>query len=56
MCLWEVPWCIGVDFNVTLFQSERSGGPRMRREVAAFAEFTAERGLMDLPLAGGVST
>jgi hypothetical protein len=23
MCLWEVPWCIGVDFNVTLLQSER---------------------------------
>jgi hypothetical protein len=43
------------DFNVTLFQSERSGGVR-RRAVAAFADFTTEMGLMDLPLAGGVFT
>jgi hypothetical protein len=38
------------------FQSERSGGIRRRRVVAAFADFTAEMGLMDPPLAGGVST
>ena len=56
MCLWEVPWCIGGDFNVTLFQNERSGGARRRRAVAAFADFVAEIGLMDIPLAGGVST
>jgi hypothetical protein len=56
MCLWELPWCIGGDFNVTLFHNERSSGFRKRREVAAFADFTAEMGLMDLPLAGGVAT
>ena len=56
MCLWEMPWCIGGDFNVTLFQNERSGGVQRRRAVAAFADFTAEMGLMDLPLARGVST
>jgi endonuclease/exonuclease/phosphatase family metal-dependent hydrolase len=56
MCLWELPWCIGGDFNVTLFLNERSGRVRRRRAVADFADFAAEMGLMDLPLAGGVST
>ena len=56
MCLWEIPWCLGGDFNITLFHNERSGGARRRRAVAAFADFVAEMGLMDLPLAGGVST
>jgi hypothetical protein len=56
LCLWELPCCIGGDFNVTLFHNERSGGFRRRREVATFANFTAEMGLMDLPLVGGVAT
>jgi endonuclease/exonuclease/phosphatase family metal-dependent hydrolase len=45
---------LGGDFNVTLFYNERSGGARRRRAVVAFADFTAEQGLMDLPLLGGV--
>jgi hypothetical protein len=51
-----MPWCIGEDFNVTLFHNERSGGARRRQAVAAFADFIVDQGLMDLPMSGGVST
>jgi hypothetical protein len=50
-----MPWCIGRDFIVTLFHSERSGGARMRCAATDFAEFTMDQRLMDLPLVGGVS-
>jgi exonuclease III len=56
LSLWEVPWCIGGDFNVTLFCDERLRGDPHRSAVAEFADFVAEQGLMDLPLAGGEST
>ena len=42
MSLWEMPWCIRGDFNITLYHSERSGGARRRRAMAAFANFTAK--------------
>jgi hypothetical protein len=44
------------DFNVTLFLDERSRGAAHRSAVADFADFVAEQGLMDLPMAGGGST
>jgi hypothetical protein len=42
MSLWDVLWCIGGDFNVTLYQSERLGGARMRSAVIPFDEFIVE--------------
>jgi hypothetical protein len=51
-----VPWCIGEDFNVTLFLDERSRGTAHRSAVADFADFVAEQGVMDLLMVGGGST
>jgi hypothetical protein len=56
MSLWDMPWCIGGDFNATIFHSERSGGAGLRSAALDFADFISDQGLMDLPLAGGVST
>jgi hypothetical protein len=53
LSIWDLPWCIGGDFNATIFLNERSGGAGA---VMDFVDFIADHGLMDLPLAGGVST
>jgi hypothetical protein len=49
---WEVPWCIGREFNVTCFPNERVGVTQI---TFAMWEFS-EQGLMDIPLAGGSFT
>jgi hypothetical protein len=56
LSIWAMPWCIGGDFNATIFLSERSGGAGYRRAASEFADFIVDHGLMDLPLGGGVST
>jgi hypothetical protein len=56
MSIWALPWCIGGDFNATIFLRERSGGTGFRRAASEFADFIVDHGLMDLPLGGGVST
>jgi hypothetical protein len=55
MSWWNMLWCIGGDFNVTRFPSERSGAA-CRLAMADFSDFLHEQGLLDLPLAGGFFT
>ena len=54
--LWEDPWCVGGDYNITLFQRERSRQGRITSAMRRFAQIVDEVGLMDIPLQGGVFT
>ncbi|KAG6663959.1 hypothetical protein CIPAW_02G057800 [Carya illinoinensis] len=53
---WDVPWCIGGDFNAIRFTSECFGNRRMRLAMSEFSECIFELNLVDLPLAGGLYT
>jgi hypothetical protein len=53
---WSLPWCIGGDFNVTRFSSERSGDIHLCSAMIEFSGFIANQSLLDLPLAEGSST
>ena len=48
-------WCIGGDFNVTHFPSERLGEAHFSLNME-FSDYIYELGLMDLPLVGGSFT
>ncbi|KAG6717072.1 hypothetical protein I3842_04G079200 [Carya illinoinensis] len=53
---WDLPWCIGGDFNAIRFTSECFGNRRMRPAMSEFSECIFELNLVDLPLAGGLYT
>ena len=53
---WGVPWCIGGDFNVVRFPSEKLRAGRNTRAMQDFSDFIFELGLVDLPLLEGQFT
>jgi hypothetical protein len=56
MSWWEVPWCIGGDFNIIRYLSERLGAVRYSTTMGEFSSFIFYRSLMDIPLVGGQYT
>ena len=52
MVVWEVPWCIGGDFNIVHFPSEHSSDSNLSTSMMDFLDIISEQGLADIPLAG----
>lgn len=50
MCWWEKPWCIGGNFNVIRYLSERLGDTCLSPAMRKFSYFIFELGLMDILL------
>jgi hypothetical protein len=55
MSWWNMPWCIGGDFDVSHFPIKRSR-VACRLAMSGFFDFLHEQGLLDLPFAGGLFT
>ncbi|XP_042942615.1 uncharacterized protein LOC122276776 [Carya illinoinensis] len=53
---WDLPWCIGGDFNITRFPSERSGNSQLSPTMTEFSDCIFDLNLVDLPLVGGPFT
>jgi hypothetical protein len=49
---WNLPWCVGSNFNFTHFLNEILGEARFCSDMK-FYDFIFEQGLMDLPLVRG---
>ncbi|KAK4596364.1 hypothetical protein RGQ29_014409 [Quercus rubra] len=53
---WDVPWCLGGDFNIIRFPSERLGAASFSRAMNGFSDFVSLHGLMDIHMEGGLFT
>jgi hypothetical protein len=56
LSLWNVPWCIGGDYNIIYVPRKRSSSSRLSQAMLEFPKFIFEHGLMDLPLVGSSFT
>ena len=54
--LWQGPWCIGGNFNVTRFPNERNREGRISCSMRRFCQVIDELELKDIPLQGGQYT
>ena len=54
--LWGDPWCIGGDFNIITFPSERNREGRLSGSMRRFSQVLDDLELKDLPLQGGLFT
>ena len=53
---WDVPWCLGGDFNIIRFPSVRLGAASCTWAMYGFSDFIFFHGLMDIPMEGGLYT
>ena len=49
---WAGPWCMGGDWNITRFPSERSGGGNHGRKYLPLRRYIGRGGLANMKLAG----
>ena len=53
---WDLPWCLGGDFNIIRFPSEHLGAASFSRAMYGFSDFVSLHGLMDIHMEGGLYT
>ena len=52
----DLPWCIGGNFNIICFPSERLGAASFSRAMYGFSDFVSLHGMMYIHMEGGLYT